>query len=298
MASPPRLVVVYHDYGREAIVSEAQGFDFLEIKQAELFMMISAFCDESGKFDSEPAVSFAAVAGTPAEFSEFHDEWQRHLRLNGLKVLTMKRALNATKRLSQKRSALGCANRIDALLPFIECIRKRLQNIVTVAVDVEAYKNAPSVIQGIWTQDPHFLAFTRTVIALLKPLRERDTINIICDDEEKTALPVYRLYRRIKLIYADARSRLASLSFADDEVFSALQAADMVASFMRLEAKKRFTNEDYEYAKLWKSLGSPKKDDRLWGFGGSFVGKVELSKLAADEARAKKAHADRRLVSK
>ena len=138
-------------------------------------MMISAFCDESGKFDSEPAVSFAAVAGTPAEFSDFHDEWQRHLRLNGLKVLTMKRALNATKRLSESRSALGCANRIDALLPFIECIRKRLQNIVTVAVDVEAYKNAPSVIQGIWTQDPHFLAFTRTVIALLKPLLEGAT---------------------------------------------------------------------------------------------------------------------------
>jgi hypothetical protein len=192
-----------------------QAFGFLEAN-FELLMMISAFCDESGKFKDQSVVSFATVAGTPKDFSDLHDDWQQHLRLNGLRVLTMKRALNASKPLSKKRSALGLANRLDALLPFVECIRKHLQNVLAIAIDVEAYKTASGVIRKSWTEDPHFMAFARIIIELVKPLRQRDVINVICDDEESTALPMYRLYRRIKLIYKDARSRLVSLSFADD----------------------------------------------------------------------------------
>jgi hypothetical protein len=62
----------------------------------------------------------------------------------------------------------------------------------------------------------------------------------------------------------------------------------MVASLMRLEAKNRFQQEPYEYRALWEALGTPKKEDRLWGFGGSFVGKSQLARIAADEAKIQK----------
>lgn len=70
-------------------------------------MVISAFFDESGKFKDQSTVSFAGVAGIPADFDQLHRDWQRHLHLNGLKVLTMKQALNVRVPLSRKRKAMG-----------------------------------------------------------------------------------------------------------------------------------------------------------------------------------------------
>jgi hypothetical protein len=213
-------------------------------------MMISAFLDESGKFKDHSSISFAGVAGDPQDFAMFNTEWKRHLRLNGLSLLSMKNALNANKRLSEKRAALGITNRIDALKPFAECIRRYLQNVTNVTVDVEAWRATPTHLRNLWSDDPVFMAFTRELLAVMEPLGPNDNISVVCDDKEHTALPMYKLYRRVKLVYPDARRKMASLSFADDEVFPQLQAADFVSSLSRLEGKKRFHGEDYEYAAL------------------------------------------------
>lgn len=168
------------------------------------------------------------------------------------------------------------------------------------AVDVKAFGNTPDHLRRIWSDNPHFLAFARTLLAVLEPLQEKDKINIICDDEESTALPMYRLYRRVKIVYADARSRLASISFADDEVFSALQAADLIASLTRLQARNVFHKEEYEFSRLFKILGQPETGDRQWGFSGNFCGADELTRIAEGEVkrqqRAKKAKRDRSLL--
>ena len=145
-------------------------------------------------------------------------------------------------------------NRLHALMPFAECIRKHLQNVIGVAVDVKAFNESPSHLRQLWTDDPISMAFTRSLLAIIEPLAPSDNISVICDDEEHTALPMYKLYRQVKLVYADARRRLASLSFADDEVFYALQAADFVASLLRLEAKSKFSGEEHQWHPLWESF--------------------------------------------
>jgi hypothetical protein len=260
-------------------------------------MMISVFCDESGKFKDHPVISFAAIAGVPGDFTGLNDEWRRHLRLNGMTEFSMKQALRHALPLSPKRKAMGITNRIDALLPFVRCVRKHLQNIIAVAIDAKAYSVAPSILHQVWTQDPHYLLFARVVMKILKPLDKGDTLNIICDDEEEKAWSMYSLYRRIKLLYPDARKRLVSLSFADDEVFSPLQAADLVCSLARQQARKYLYNEDYEYSALWDALGSPLESDRLWSFEGAYIGAKEINKQAEDEQRIKKTR-ERRLLSK
>src|SRR5580704_8344860 len=133
-------------------------------------MLISAFFDESGKFKDHSTIAFGGVAAVPGDFNAFGSEWEKHLRLNGLKVLTMKQALNSRKPLSPKRKALGITNRIDALLPFVECIRRHLQNVVGIAVDVDAFKASPDHLRRVWSDDPIYMAFARTLLAVMEPV--------------------------------------------------------------------------------------------------------------------------------
>jgi hypothetical protein len=242
-------------------------------------MTFSAFFDESGKFKDQPVISFSGIAATSDSAKPFMDEWKAQLFRSGLKVLTMKDALHYDHKLSKKKPAMGIKNRVEALRPFILCIRKHLSLAVCMAVNVDGFKNLSSQDQTLLGTDPHYLAFTRALIDLLEPLQKTDLLSVICDDEEKTAWPMYTLYRKVKLAWPDARKRLVSLSFADDEVFPPLQAADMIAGLTRLYAKKEFFGEENPYQDLFDALGSPDRFDRLWGFKAGLFDVHSLTKM-------------------
>jgi len=77
---------------------------------------------------------------------------------------------------------------------------------------------------------------------------------MICDDDEGTALPFYRLYRRVKKVWPEARRKFAGISFVDDRYLFGIQASDFVASLIRLEATEQITGEKYDYSSLYKAL--------------------------------------------
>ncbi len=82
--------------------------------------------------------------------------------------------------------------------------------------------------------------------------------------EEQTALPMYKFYRRLKLIDSDAGDKLAAISFADDSVLFGIQAADLVASVMRFEAHKKFFGTEYDYRKLHETITKqPSGDEQI-----------------------------------
>src|SRR5207302_6570599 len=92
----------------------------------------------------------------------------------------------------------------------------------------------------------------------------RDKISFVCDEDEGTALPFYRLYRRVKKVWPKARNRMAGISFADDKYLYALEAADPVAALMRLESGKVWLRTPYRYRPLFKALTkSPERHERL-----------------------------------
>ncbi len=263
--------------------------------------MISAFFDESGKFKDASTISIVGVASDAKDVDDFADEWQRHLRLNGMKALHMMQDLRHRLPLSAKRPALGVKNRIDALMPFVGCIRQHIQSVVGVAVDVDAFKQSPSHLRMVWGDDPVFMAFTRALVEIMQPLRPGEKLNVVCDEDEGSADSMYKLYRRVKVVYSDARNRLASLSFADDQVFCALQASDMVASLFRHQAMKVFHGKEYDYQPLWDALAAcPARGERLWGLSGCFAGMDNLQTLADSEWRrqqiAKKSKRNRSLI--
>lgn len=173
-------------------------------------------------------------------------------------------------------------------MPFVLCIRKHIQNIIGVAVDVPTFKSLPSHARRILGDDPHYLAFTRVLIGVLEHLHLQDAVSIICDDEQSTAWPMYLLYRKVKLAFSDVHARLRSISFADDELFYALQAADLVASLVRMEARNIFHDELYDYQPLFKAFTMPETTDALWNFGTCFADREKLSATARDYAELQK----------
>lgn len=200
----------------------------------------------------------------------------------------MKEALQSHRPLSAKNPALGVENRIASLVPFIDCIRKHLMVITGLAIDARAYAAMPSHYLQAMGDNPCFTAFTRTLLAVLEITDTQDKISLICDDEEEAAGPMYQLYRKVKILYPDAREKLRAITFADDRWSFGLQAADLVVSLTRQEAAKRFFGTDYQYGSLFSVLSNPvpRNADTFWLIQFGFCDATMLKKLGDNWVKA------------
>jgi hypothetical protein len=240
---------------------------------------LTSYFDESGKFADQRVVVFGGVVAVVHE--PFFEDWEKHLLRNGLQTLTMKEALRHDRPLSESNPALGVDARVEALLPFIKCIRKHLLAISGVALDVEAFRSLPSHYHQILGNDPFFTAFLRSLMAIIEIARPGDKVMLICDDEEAMAKPMYKLYRRVKLVNDKARDALKCLCFGDDEFMFPLQAADCVSSIMRREADKRFFGTPYDYEPMFTEMTKqPTEDEKIGLCGIAFVDKAMLTNFA------------------
>jgi len=244
---------------------------------------VSAFFDESGKFKDHKVISIAGVASFAQEFQGFGTEWERLLRTNGLSDLSAKNVLNPNRALSKKNTEVGLQKRIGTLLPFVLCIRKHLQVVTGVAVDVAVFRKLPSHFFQILGHDPAYVAFLRSMLRVVEFTPSKDKINLICDDEEQTALPFYHLYRRMKKVLPEAKEKMASISFADDRYLFGLQASDFVSSIIRQQVTKEMKRVKYDYEPLFTALTkSPEPHERLWTVEIAKGGRTTLLKLADD----------------
>lgn len=242
---------------------------------------ISAFMDESGKFsDSEVVVIGFVVALNWNQSQDFTKEWAHWLNHNGLQFLEMKEALKIYRPLSSKVRAQEPSERIAALLPFINCIRRHLQMIGGVAIDVREYKTIPEAYRRIWSDNPCYTAFARSVLEILRDSPQDGIISFYCDDEEQTALPFYQLYRKIKIQYEDARGCMKGITFTDDKLSFVMQAADLAASVIRQEALLRFRNEAYEFKPLFDAVEkNPEPGEQIIKSGVAWCDRDQLTRL-------------------
>jgi len=241
---------------------------------------VNVFLDESGKFKDHAVVSFSGVIGSHKAFQEFGICWAHCLQDAGIEMLTAKEAFNGNRALSTKNPALG-EGRISALMPFIMCIRKHLMAVRGVSVDVPAFKSLPNHYFKILGDDPFFTAFLRAVLDAVSFVEEGDRLTLVCDDEEQMALPMYKLYRRIKLVDPNTRDKLSAICFADDRFLFGLQAADLVASLLRRESGKVFHGSEYGYGPLFAALvAQPDDSERISSVGFAFCDRTKLFAVA------------------
>jgi hypothetical protein len=245
------------------------------------YTTVNSFFDESGKFNDHKVVCFGGVASYAEHLDSFSKQWERLLSQNGLKELSAKRILNANRPLSSKNQDVGVKNRIGALLPFIHSIRKDLLVVTGVAISVPAFKKLPSHFYKFFGPNPIYMAFARAMLHVVEFTPSNDKISFICDDEEQIAWEFYRLYRRIKKVWPNARKKLAGISFVDDKFLFGLQAADFVAALIRHEAGRIWHRKPYDYRPLYKALTQePEKHERLMICDIAFGNKSSLVRMA------------------
>lgn len=213
-----------------------------------------AYFDESGKKDDHPVVTFTGVCLSQSRLQGFNDAWNELLDQYKLKSLHMAKA-SRLKETSGPRMPRHqpIEERIDALIPFADCINEHFEIGLLQALDVKGFKTLTvEAKRGLGSpDDPYYLAFARGLLEIVRYVQGNDKISLFCDDDTQTAWDCYRHYRAIRRVETDVNSKLASLCFADDECFPALQAADMVAFLSRLEAKRRFYNDYNMYLRLF-----------------------------------------------
>lgn len=268
---------------RDALDDQWMSALFLNENQGEAIMAVSAFFDESGKFKDHAVVSFGGVMARHTQLDPFSNEWARLLWLNGIEALSGKLAFNNRVPLGSKNDALGIDKRTEALMPFIGCIRKHLEVVSGIALDVAAFTALPSHYFQILGDDPFYTAFLRMILRVLELTAPRLRISIICDDEEQMAEPMYKIYRHVKRNWPNAKEAFAAISFADDEYLFGLQAADMVSSLFRREADKQFFGTAYDYEVLFAELTKQHEAHELiWSVESIFCNRAVLIKLADD----------------
>jgi Protein of unknown function (DUF3800) len=246
-------------------------------------MTVSAFIDESGKFKDHKIICIGCVAAFNQHVDEFAHEWGRLLALNGMKNFHATKALKHHVPLGVRNAALGLKDRTDALLPFIACIRKYLSVAIGLWIDVKVFNGLPPHFFQVFGHDPSYMAFVRTILQAVDFTPDRDGMVLVCDEDQETALAFYRLYRRVKQVMPSVKRKLQAISFCDDNAVFAVQAADLVASMVRLDALARRDRKKHEYRRLFRALtAQPEKYERIWYCGIARGDKKALLQTAKD----------------
>lgn len=236
--------------------------------------ILQGYFDESGKRD-QPVVAFCGFLTAASKMQAFDDAWNNVLRVYQMPYFTAKNAFRENVPMG-KFSKHSVAKRIEVLKPFADCIRKHFECGVTAAVDVAGFsalsRAARKQLGNI--DNPHFLAFLQCVMGSLKHMHSDDRISFICDDDEGTAWDCYQFYRQARRIYPLSKKHFVSIAFADDKQFPALQAADMLSSLVRMQARLEFFGTTYDYAPLFDYLTTPQP---LFMWGRNFWDKAKLA---------------------
>jgi hypothetical protein len=213
--------------------------------------VIYAYFDESGKMGDHPVVALAGICATETHLRAFDQDWNSLLTQYGWKALHMKEVMKRSK-FSHNVRADTPKERAEALKPFVDCINNHLLLGIGQALDVAGFNALPKGTRaGLGNPtNPGYVAFARAILELIHFCQAGDRICLICDHDNETATHFFSHYKGIRRAHPTVQEMTISIAFADDRYFPALQAADMLAYLVRLEAKRRFFRDFYDYRPL------------------------------------------------
>lgn len=251
---------------------------FLHTLEREPIMAIlQVYLDESGKHRDHPLIATCCVCAPATKIDRFGDDWNGLLRQHEVAEFHMKRASQYSRSWG-KIPKQTLDERIEALKPFADCIGDNLELGIIQAWDVKGFREIPpesrTKIGNV--RDPYYLAFVLALLELIKYAKGDDVLTIVCDHDIETAWECYRHYLGVRKKHDGVRKKTASIGFADDKFFPALQAADMIAYLTRHEARDEF----YSIHNKW--LGLFNYVVRKRG-----PAKMQWKKMFADEQKAK-----------
>lgn len=169
----------------------------------------------------------------------------------------MVKALRYSRPYGTRIPAQNAEQRQEALKPFADSINEHLELGLIQAWDVKGFKEWTTIenAQKLGSpDDPYYPAFALGILELFNYVSADDHIALICDEDQETALKAHLHYIALRKARPDIGEKTVALTFANDQHFPALQAADFASWLARREAQLQFHKRPYQYQELYRYL--------------------------------------------
>jgi len=241
-----------------------------------------AYFDQSGHESEHAVVALSGFVDGLERWRQFQDNWCQLLRSYELPSFRTVQALRYSQPYGKMEKG-DAEKRTEDILPFVRTIRDSLQLGITVAVDISAYRLAPSIIHQSFGDRADYFAFYEAIVRILRyfAIPRTHELALIYDEEDGQAARFYQMLRKMKLAAPEIKQRVTSICFCNDVAFPPLQAADLLAYFSRKEAERRFFGREYEFRRLHSEFETvhPESGKHLH-FAGGFFDKGGLEDFA------------------
>lgn len=229
--------------------------------------------DESGK-PNTPCVSFCGwVADTP-RWRAFEQEWRVFLRERHIRSIHTSKLMGREDEPYQNVK-LTREERLKIVSEGFGLVNKHSLGAIHVAVDCDAFRLLSSESRKTCGGDCHVMCFeqcVRLTIKVMEAIRAKfgfgedwgKGATFVFDDNPEYAVECYNLVQRAKERHPLWRKWIGSICFADDEIYTPLQAADMLAWTVRHLVKKpdpsRETWQHLTALQLWQIIEHGTRD--------------------------------------
>jgi hypothetical protein len=232
-------------------------------QQEDWMATFSVYMDDSGKF-ANPKNRYTTICGYVAHVSEwgrFHQEWMNCRFQWQVPPIHMSAIMYpdrdaAWQKVKDEWGATWEAKRERMLLEFGGIIVRSAVNCVGAVVDAEHYRSMPKS-KFTDTLNPLSFSFQWCIIDALnmtKIVDENARMNVVIDDDRESSLHCYEILHRLKEGFPDVKKRVDGVAFVDDQSYSGVQAADMIAYESRQLMEAKSKDAGAESSELFKSL--------------------------------------------
>ena len=198
-------------------------------KGIKVSVALYAYLDESGKFhDGSGYICLCGYVADDARLKSFTRRWTHLLRKYNLPRIHTTSFFDdcRVRNFTEKE-----ANKI--LTEFIDAIRKSRIFGFSVGVDGKYFRHKLKVA-GRPNEDPNLFAIHRILHQITSAAAEiandRPLIMLTFDEDEEYSVRCYKLISRLRKVRPEFKSLIASISFAADDYFPPLQAADLLSN--------------------------------------------------------------------
>jgi len=211
--------------------------------------MLQTCLDEAGKWQDRH-LSFAGWISDSDRWGKFQEDWFGLFDdYRGITAIHMSQLMRPESEVEyQKHTFTERHARQTLINRAVDIINKHTLAVVAVGVDCDSYRQVVSPeSQKSIGRDTHVFAFRRTmkhICDALVALKWPWPTSLIFDDNTAYGKECYGYYSKAREENPDWKKNFGSITFADDEIFPPLQAADMLAWYLR---KKHGRSYDGRY---------------------------------------------------
>lgn len=192
-------------------------------------LVVNYVFDDSGGYSDTEFISIAGYAAQDEQWDSFMGEWETLLLRHGLPYMHMRELIPLQG--PYKKLGWDYSKRDAVLAEFIALIKLRMACGFAVALDARYYRKMSKEAKEL-IGNPHRFCVIRLIGLIRKIMasihRENDPITLVFDDSEEFSVMYHGIIRDLRKS-PEYRKLIGSVCFTDDDIYTPLQAADILA---------------------------------------------------------------------